>query len=125
MAKTSPLALCSGVIRPLTASFLSCKKAYRSDKLLGLSPSPESGRVLLLTGVPLSDVGTEVKDLTPAWTETYEKASFRLRDIQDKLEQLKRVQQDRIQTAFGDVKAKDRDVAQLTSQITSVCLPQK
>jgi hypothetical protein len=125
MAKTSPLALCSGVIRPLTVSFQSCKKAYRSDKLLGLSPSPESGRVLLLTGVPLSDVGTEVKDLTPAWTETYEKASFRLRDIQDKLEQLKRVQQDRIQTAFGDVKAKDRDVAQLTSQITSVCLPQK
>lgn len=125
MAKTSPLALCSGVIRPLTTSFQGYKKAYRSDKMLGLSPSPESGRVLLLTGAPLSDVGTEVKDLPPAWTETYEKANFRLHGIQDKLEQLKRVQQDRIQTAFGDVKAKDRDVAQLTSQITSVCLPQK
>lgn len=125
MAKTSQLALCSGVIRPLTASFLSCKKADRADKLPGLSVSPESGRVLLLTGVPLSDLGTEVKDLPPAWTETYEKASTRLHDIEEILEHLKRVQQDRIQTAFGDVKSKDKDVARLTSQITSVCPPQK
>jgi len=125
MAKTSQLALCSGVIRPLTAAFLNCKKTTRGDKLPGLSLSPESGRVLLLTGVPLSDIGTEGKELPPAWMETYEKANSRLHDIEEILEQLKRVQQDRIQTAFGDVKAKDKDVARLTSQITSVCPPQK
>lgn len=125
MANTSQLARSSGVIRPITAAFLAHKKTYRGDKSPGLAQSPESGRILLLTGVPLSDIPSESKEIPVLWLETYEKVNNRLKEIETKLDQLKKIQQERIQTSFGDLRSQDRQIALLTSQITSVCLPQK
>lgn len=123
-SKLSSISQCSGIIRSLGSAFFAYRKAERGEKTgpQGLSLSPESGRVLLLTGVPLSDIGTEMKDkdLPPVWADTYEKAGLMLVQIEKRLEQLRVSQQQRIQTAFGDVKSKDREIALITSQITTV-----
>ena len=108
-----------GVLRPRTQLFREFQKARK------LSPTRESNRLL---PTPLRSDNSPIDNLSvedpPQWTDTYAKTKTLLGDIEKELNRLKIAQQQRLQMAFGDVKSKDREIATLSSSVTTVCADQ-
>lgn len=110
-----------GVMRPRTHVFLEFQKAKK------LSPTRHHDSGRLLAGVGRSD-NSPIDNLSaedpPQWTEAYAKTSTLLKNIDQDLIRLKSAQQQRLQMAFGDVRSKEREVATLSSSVTTVCTEQ-
>ena len=109
-----------GAARSLIDVFKAARLDYKRNPSLQSSLSEASGRALFLDGSPRSDAPIEPIILPPAWVDTFDTASELVPQMREKIEVLYRKQQERLQLAFGDVDAKDREIMSVTGQITNV-----
>jgi len=109
-----------GAARSLTDVFKAARLDYKRNPSLQSSLSDASGKQVFLEGSPRSDDPVAAVILPPAWVDTFDTAYELVPQMREKIDILYRKQQERLQLAFGDVEAKDREIMSVTGQLTNV-----
>jgi len=117
------------IIRNLTPAFARYRQARREAQqragalLAGGDPSQPAQRLLGDADSRQSrngDVALEMASLPPAWVDSAEEAEEDLKNIQEKLVQLTKLQQRRLLNVFNDDGAPDKEVEAVSNQITAL-----